>query len=126
MALAAGAYGGLITPSMMLGSTISFAAAAAWNSVFPEMPSESAAVVGAAVFLGVSLKMPLTAIVFVLELTYAPLSLLLPLCIGMAGHWEHREKWASNECRQMPSERFPDGISLQIVNNICKNLLPKN
>lgn len=85
MALAAGAYGGLITPSMMLGSTIAFAAAAAWNSVFPEMPSESAAVVGAAVFLGVSLKMPLTAIVFVLELTYAPLSLLLPLCIGMAG-----------------------------------------
>ncbi|CWO74480.1 Chloride channel protein-related protein [Neisseria meningitidis] len=85
MALAAGAYGGLITPSMMLGSTVSFAAAAAWNSVFPAMPSESAAVVGAAVFLGVSLKMPLTAIVFVLELTYAPLSLLLPLCIGMAG-----------------------------------------
>lgn len=36
MALAAGAYGGLITPSMMLGSTISFAAAAAWNSVFPK------------------------------------------------------------------------------------------
>lgn len=35
MALAAGAYGGLITPSMMLGSTVSFAAAAAWNSVFP-------------------------------------------------------------------------------------------
>ena len=72
MALAAGAYGGLITPSMMLGSTIAFAAAAAWNSVFSEMPSESAAVVGAAVFLGVSLKMPLTAIVFILELTYAP------------------------------------------------------
>lgn len=85
MALAAGAYGGLITPSMMLGSTISFAAAAAWNSVFPEMPSESAAVVGAAVFLGVSLNMPLTAAVFVLELTYAPAALLMPLCTGMAG-----------------------------------------
>lgn len=85
MALAAGAYGGLITPSMMLGSTISFAAAAAWNSVFPEMPSESAAVVGAAVFLGVSLNMPLTAAVFVLELTYAPAALLMPLCMGMAG-----------------------------------------
>ncbi|HHS0747198.1 TPA: chloride channel protein [Neisseria meningitidis] len=85
MALAAGAYGGLITPSMMLGSTISFAAAAAWNSVFPEMPSESAAVVGAAVFLGVSLNMPLTAAVFVLELTYAPAALLMLLCTGMAG-----------------------------------------
>ena len=85
MALAAGAYGGLITPSMMLGSTIAFAAAAAWNSLFSEMPSESAAVVGAAVFLGVSLKMPLTAIAFILELTYAPVALLMPLCTGMAG-----------------------------------------
>lgn len=65
MALAAGAYGGLITPSMMLGSTISFAAAAAWNSV--------------------SLNMPLTAAVFILELTYAPAALLMPLCTGMAG-----------------------------------------
>lgn len=85
MALAAGAYGGLITPSMMLGSTIAFAAAAAWNTFFPAMSSESAALVGAAVFLGVSLKMPLTATVFVLELTYAPAALLMPLCIGMAG-----------------------------------------
>ncbi|HFC8494600.1 TPA: chloride channel protein [Neisseria subflava] len=85
MALAAGAYGGLITPSMMLGSTIAFAAAAAWNVFFPTMSSESAAVVGAAVFLGVSLKMPLTAIAFILELTYAPVALLMPLCTGMAG-----------------------------------------
>ena len=85
MALSVGAYGGLITPSMMLGSTIAFAAAAAWNSLFSEMPSESTAVVGAAVFLGVSLKMPLTAIAFILELTYAPVALLMPLCTGMAG-----------------------------------------
>lgn len=84
-ALAAGAYGGLITPSMMLGSTVAFAAAAAWNAYFPTMSPESAAVVGAAVFLGVSLRMPLTALVFVLELTYAPAALLMPLCIGMAG-----------------------------------------
>lgn len=85
LALAAGAYGGLITPSMMLGSTIAFAAAAAWNTFFPAMSSESAAVIGAAAFLGVSLKMPLTAIVFILELTYAPAALLMPLCITMAG-----------------------------------------
>ena len=85
MALAVGAYGGLITPSMMLGSTIAFAAATAWNSVFPEMSSESAAIVDAAVFLGVFLKMPLTAIAFILELTYAPVALLMPLCTGMAG-----------------------------------------
>ena len=70
---------------MMLGSTIAFAAAAAWNTFFTAMSSESAAVIGAAAFLGVSLKMPLTAIVFILELTYAPAALLMPLCITMAG-----------------------------------------
>lgn len=85
MALAAGAYGGLITPSMMLGSTVAFSAASAWNLFLPSMPSESAALVGAAVFLGVSLKMPLTALVFVVELAYAPAALLMPMCLGLAG-----------------------------------------
>ena len=85
LALAAGAYGGLITPSMMLGSTLAFASAALWNAFLPAMPSESAAVVGAAVFLGVSLKMPLTAVVFVLELTRAPVALLMPLCLCLTG-----------------------------------------
>lgn len=85
LALAAGAYGGLITPSMMLGGTLSFASAALWNAFLPAMPSESAAVVGAAVFLGVSLKMPLTAVVFVLELTRAPVALLMPLCLCLTG-----------------------------------------
>ncbi|WP_308024703.1 chloride channel protein [Neisseria oralis] len=85
LALAAGAYGGLITPSMMLGGTLSFASAALWNAFFPAMPSESAAVVGAAAFLGVSLKMPLTAVVFVLELTRAPVALLMPLCLCLTG-----------------------------------------
>ena len=85
LALAAGAYGGLITPSMMLGGTLSFASAALWNAFLPAMPSESAAVVGAAAFLGVSLKMPLTAVVFVLELTRAPVALLMPLCLCLTG-----------------------------------------
>ena len=85
LALVAGAYGGLITPSMMLGSTLAFASAALWNAFLPPMPSESAAVVGAAVFLGVSLKMPLTAVVFVLELTRAPVALLMPLCLCLTG-----------------------------------------
>lgn len=29
--------------------------------------------------------MPLTAAVFILELTYAPAALLMPLCTGMTG-----------------------------------------
>ena len=85
LALAAGAYGGLITPSMMLGSTLAFAGAALWNAFLPHTSPASAAVVGAAVFLGVAQRMPLTALVFALELTRAPASLLMPLCLCMAG-----------------------------------------
>lgn len=98
LALAVGAYGGLITPSMMLGSTLAYAAASLWNIFLPAAPVESAAVVGAAVFLGLSLNMPLTALVFILDLTRAPISLLMPLCACMAGAVitaEYLEKKAS-------------------------------
>lgn len=84
MALAAGAYGGLITPSMMLGSTIAFAAAAAWNSVSRNVVRKRSRCRRRR-FPRRFLKMPLTAIAFILELTYAPVALLMPLCTGMAG-----------------------------------------
>ena len=77
---------------MMLGSTIAFAAAAAWNVFFPTMSSESAAVVGAAVFLGVSLKMPLTAIAFYFGAN------LRPRCLTHAIMYRHgRRSMGSKE-----------------------------
>ncbi|MCF7530470.1 chloride channel protein [Neisseria lisongii] len=97
LALAAGAYGGLITPSMMLGSTLAFASAALWNTFLPHMPSETAAVVGATVFLGVSMNMPLTAVVFILELTRAPAALLMPLCAGMATAVAAEKAWKNRQ-----------------------------
>ena len=84
LALAAGAYGGLITPSMLIGATPSLHGAFLWNTWLPAVRPESAAVVGAAVFLGVAQRMPLTATVFVLEMTRASAALLLPLCACMA------------------------------------------
>lgn len=84
LALAAGAYGGLITPSMMLGSTLAYALAIAWNAFFPEISLEAVAIVGACTFLGISLKMPLTAVAFLLELTRSSAAMLMPLAIAMA------------------------------------------
>ncbi|MDO4878234.1 MAG: chloride channel protein [Neisseria sp.] len=108
LALAAGAYGGLITPSMMLGSTLAYAAAMLWNMFLPAAPEESAAVVGAAVFLGLSLNMPLTALVFILDLTRAPISLLMPLCACMAGAVMTAE-WLENQAARRGGENNMQG-----------------
>ena len=83
LALAAGAYGGLITPSMMLGSTFAYASAIGWNMLFPHLSLEGAAIVGACVFLGIMQKMPMTSIVFLLELTRSNAETLMPLTLAM-------------------------------------------
>ena len=84
LATVAGAYGGRITPSMMLGSMSALVLASAWNAFLPAIPLGSAAFVGAAVYLGLAQKMPITAVIFLLELTrYSP-AYLFPVCACMA------------------------------------------
>lgn len=84
LAMAAGAYGGRITPSMMLGGMAGLVMATIWNLFLPQIPVGSAAFVGAAVYLGLAQKMPVTAVVFLLELTrYSP-AYLFPICSCMA------------------------------------------
>ena len=84
LATAAGAYGGRITPSMMLGGMLGMLLALLWNLFLPAVPAGMAAFVGAAVFLGLAQKMPLTAVVFLLELSRFSPSYLFPLCACMA------------------------------------------
>lgn len=83
LALAAGAYGGLITPSMMLGSTFAYSLAIGWNALFPSLSTEGAAIIGACVFLGIMQKMPFTAIVFLAELTRSNAEVFMPLTLAM-------------------------------------------
>lgn len=84
LALAAGSYGGLITPSMMLGSTLAYSIAIGWNNIFPHLSLQGAAIIGACAFLGIMQKMPLTAIIFLLELTRGKAEFLMPLTLAMA------------------------------------------
>lgn len=81
LATRAGAYGGFITPSMMLGGLIALLAATAWNSILPPVPIVAAVVTGATVFLAVQQKMPLTAILFVLEITNITPDMIMPICL---------------------------------------------
>ena len=80
LATIAGAYGGRITPSMMLGSLIAFVLANLWNFDLPYISITTAAIIGATVFLGLTFAMPITAMVFLLELTRFNPSLLYPIC----------------------------------------------
>ncbi|MDO5639580.1 MAG: chloride channel protein [Neisseria sp.] len=97
LALAAGAYGGLITPSMMLGGMLALVCAAGWNLLLPPLSVEAAALVGATAFLAVSQKMPLTALVFMLELTRVSSAFLMPMAVCLTGallvnRWLTRER----------------------------------
>lgn len=83
LAMLAGAYGGRITPSMMLGSTMALVLAHFWSVLVVPVPEGAAAFVGAAVFLGLGQKMPLTAGVFLLELSRFSPAYLFPICLCM-------------------------------------------
>ena len=100
-ALAAGAYGGLITPSMMLGSILAFGMALGWNHFLPLISTEAAALIGATAFLAISLKMPLTAIVFALELTRTSVAMILPLALAVTSAW-CMEKWLFEQQKTAP------------------------
>lgn len=86
LATAAGAYGGRITPSMMLGGMIGMVSAIFWNILFPSISVSVAVIafVGAAIFLGLAQKMPVTAIVFLLELSRFSPAYLFPMCACLA------------------------------------------
>ena len=87
LATLAGAYGGNIQPSIMMGGMLSFAVAALWNLAgLPPVSVATAAFVGGAIYLGLAQKMPVTAAAFLLELTRCSVADMLPvcLCLGLA------------------------------------------
>ena len=83
LAMGAGAYGGKITPSMMLGSTLALVVAIAWNFAIGPISIGLSALLGAVVFLGLAQKMPLTSSVFMLELSRFSVELLFPIALAM-------------------------------------------
>lgn len=100
LAAAGGAYGGRITPSIMIGGMLAIVLAFAWNAMLPEIHVGAAAFVGAAVFLGVAQQMRLTAIVFMLELSRLSTAYWLPVCLCMASAlWAQTllERWRKDK-----------------------------
>ena len=67
----AGAMGGLLTPSMAIGALAGAVLGATWSLAWPGSPVGTYALMGAAIFLGASQKMPITAVMLMIELTHA-------------------------------------------------------
>ncbi|NEM89790.1 chloride channel protein [Galbitalea soli] len=93
--IASGAAGGTLTPALAIGAALGAAAGAPLHSLTGASLS-AFALVGAAAFLAVTLRAPVTAIVLVVEFTHATPWMLLPMVIGttaamLASHpWRRR------------------------------------
>ncbi|MGT2692804.1 chloride channel protein [Streptococcus porcinus] len=79
----AGAFGGRIAPSMMMGGGLGLLAAQAWNSYLPNISISFAIIIGAAIFLAIINNIPVAAVFFLLEITNQPLWNAFPIAIAI-------------------------------------------
>lgn len=83
--LRVGAKGGLLTPGLMFGALLAILLGSGWNLCFPPVAISAFAVVGATAFLAASMKMPITAIVLMVELTHTSHDSLIPMLFAVIG-----------------------------------------
>ena len=83
--LRAGVAGGVLTPSVTIGALLAIVLGGIWSLAWPAVPSGAFAIVGAAAFLASSMRMPLTAIVLIIELTGVRHDVWIPIVFAVAG-----------------------------------------
>ncbi|WP_420992132.1 chloride channel protein [Cupriavidus sp. 30B13] len=85
--LRAGAQGGLLTPALAIGALLASVLGEAWSLAWPGTAPGAFALVGAAAFLGSTMRAPLTAAVLIVEFTRPDGAFLLPVALGVCGAW---------------------------------------
>ncbi|WP_392538304.1 chloride channel protein [Legionella sp. 227] len=81
----AGAAGGLLTPSLANGALLAVVLGTLWSYVWPGISIAAFAVIGGTAFLAAAQKMPLTAIVLIIEFTGINFSFFIPILFAVAG-----------------------------------------
>jgi hypothetical protein len=84
-ALRAGAVGSLQTPGLSIGALLGIVLGGFWNYAWPAVPLGAFAIVGSAAFLASSMKMPVTAVVLIIEFTRVGHDFLIPILFGVVG-----------------------------------------
>ena len=91
--LRSGATGGLFTPTFSFGAILGAFLGHLWAGVWSGAPGASCAVIAAAAMMGAAMEAPVTAIVFVLELTHSVFGAVVPMLVALVGatvvsrHW---------------------------------------
>jgi H+/Cl- antiporter ClcA len=116
--LRAGAEGGLLTPGVSIGALLGTLAGGMWSCIWPGGSPGAFAVVGGTAFLASSMKMPLTAIVLILEVTRVDHDFVIPIDFAVAGSisaFHVSDKFAesarSNATRSLAANLEPELVS---------------
>lgn len=81
--LYAGAYGGILTPSFSIGACLGFLLASISIPLLPHISIVTSMLVGAAIFLAITMRAPLTAIGLVISFTGQSVITIVPLTIAV-------------------------------------------
>lgn len=83
--LRSGAQGGLLTPGLANGALIGIILGGIWTVFSPGTALSAFAIVGAVSFLSSSMRMPVTAIILIMEMTQVQLSFIIPMILCITG-----------------------------------------
>ena len=85
MCFKAGAPGGLFTPTLTFGSLLGGLLGEAWSLIAPATSKDSYAILGAGAMVASASQGPVSAVVFMLELTNHTDALIVPLLVAVTG-----------------------------------------
>lgn len=85
LTIRAGGWGGVLTPALALGAGLGAVIGLPWATAWPGSEVAAFAFIGAAAFLGASMKAPFTGLILVIEFTGQGATILVPAAIGIGG-----------------------------------------
>lgn len=85
LTIRAGEWGGTLAPGLALGAGLGAVTGLLWSQIWPGTSIAAFVFIGAAVFLGASMKAPLTGLLLVVEFTHEGSEILVPMILAIGG-----------------------------------------
>ena len=85
LTIGAGGWGGVLTPAVALGAGLGAVIGLPWAAAWPGSEIAAFAFIGAAAFLGTSMKAPFTGLILVIEFTGQGATILVPAVLAVGG-----------------------------------------
>ena len=85
LTIGTGGWGGVLTPAVALGAGLGAVVGLPWAAAWPGSEVAAFAFIGAAAFLGTSMKAPFTGLILVIEFTGQGATILVPAVLAVGG-----------------------------------------